>query len=137
MPLPRWITPLNRHINRVVRPLAARVPPLAVIHHTGRRSGIERATPVMAFRTPRGIVIALAYGSDVDWLRNVLASGRATVVRGGRTTALTDPVVLHGPDGARLLPRWMHVAIPLLPVDDFIELAVASKRPARGDGDTG
>lgn len=138
MPIPRWITPVNRRVtNRVLGPLAVRMPPLAVIHHDGRRSGIHRATPVMAFRTARGVVIALTYGPDVDWLRNVLAAGRACLVQGGRTTALVDPVLLHGEAGARLMPWWVRVALRALRVDDYVELAAASKRPARGDRESG
>lgn len=118
-------------------PLAVRMPPLAVIHHVGRRSGSQRATPVMAFRTARGVVIALTYGPDVDWLRNVLAAGRARLVQGGRTTALVAPVLLHGAAGARLMPWWVRVALRTLRVDDYVELAAAPKRPARGDRESG
>ncbi|WP_066586653.1 nitroreductase family deazaflavin-dependent oxidoreductase [Cellulomonas timonensis] len=138
MPIPRWITPVNRRVtNRVLGPLAVRMPPLAVIHHVGRRSGIPRATPVMAFRTARGVAIALTYGPDVDWLRNVLAAGRARLVQGGRTTALVDPVLLHGATGARLMPWWVRVALRALRVDDYIELAAAWERPARGGRQSG
>jgi deazaflavin-dependent oxidoreductase (nitroreductase family) len=54
-------------------------PIFAVIEHRGRRSGRRYRAPVAARRTPRGFVIALAFGAQVDWYRNVQASGGATI----------------------------------------------------------
>ncbi|MEV4701879.1 hypothetical protein [Actinoplanes sp. NPDC049316] len=51
----------------------------AALHHVGRRSGREYTTPVVAEPVEGGFVIPLPYGTDVDWLRNLLAAGRATI----------------------------------------------------------
>jgi deazaflavin-dependent oxidoreductase (nitroreductase family) len=55
----------------------------AIISHTGRVTGREFQTPVGAEPTDDGFVIALPYGSRADWVRNVLASGHATIRRDG------------------------------------------------------
>jgi hypothetical protein len=58
----------------------------AVIRHEGRRSGKEYATPVKAVPVEGGFVVPLSYGEGVDWLKNTLAAGRATIESRGRPT---------------------------------------------------
>ncbi|WP_179956878.1 hypothetical protein [Amycolatopsis anabasis] len=57
----------------------------AAIRHTGRRTGKEYATPVVAVRAGDGFIVPLPYGTGVNWLRDVLASGLATTSSGWRT----------------------------------------------------
>lgn len=40
-----------------------------------------------------GFVIPLAYGEKVDWLKNVLAEGRATIKKGGEAYDVVEPEV--------------------------------------------
>jgi deazaflavin-dependent oxidoreductase (nitroreductase family) len=56
----------------------------SVIEHRGRTSGRAHRTPVDAVPTEDGFVIATVYGARTDWLKNVLASGSATIVNEGR-----------------------------------------------------
>jgi len=71
------------------------------IRHTGRKSGKQYATPVGVDRVQDGFIIPLAYGTQVDWLQNVLAAGRATVSAEGETHDVTEPEVI---DAATALP---------------------------------
>lgn len=66
----------------------------AVIRHSGRTSGRSYQTPVGAEPTEDGFVVALVYGSRSDWLRNVLASGSATVVHQGVANPVDRPEVV-------------------------------------------
>lgn len=66
----------------------------AVIRHTGRRSGKNYATPVVADRVADGFVIPLPYGTHVDWLRNVRSSGQATITVGGQTYDVVEPTII-------------------------------------------
>jgi deazaflavin-dependent oxidoreductase (nitroreductase family) len=66
----------------------------SVIRHTGRTSGRPYETPVGAVATGDGFVIALVYGPNTDWLKNVLASGSATIVNEGRTYEVERPEVI-------------------------------------------
>lgn len=66
----------------------------AVIDHRGRRSGRAYRTPVTAEPAGDGFVIALTYGEKSDWVRNVLASGSATLTREGATYAVDRPQLL-------------------------------------------
>ncbi|AEE44955.1 nitroreductase family deazaflavin-dependent oxidoreductase [Cellulomonas fimi] len=125
MPIPMWVTRVNRRVtNPVLGAVSDRVPPLATLHHVGRTSGRRYRTPVMAFRTRRGVVVALTYGPHVQWLSNVDAAGGARLVQRGRVLVLDDPVRLRGDAGARLVPRVVRLALRALHVDEFVELAV-------------
>jgi len=48
---------------------------MGLVVHRGRRSGRVYDTPVLVFPADDGYVIALTYGPDTDWIRNVLAAG--------------------------------------------------------------
>ncbi|OBI88988.1 nitroreductase family deazaflavin-dependent oxidoreductase [Mycobacterium sp. 1245805.9] len=73
----------------------------AAITHTGRRSGKQYTTPVVAERIADGFVIPLPYGTDVDWLRNVRAAGRATISSQGEDYEVAQPEII---DAAEALP---------------------------------
>lgn len=94
----------------------------SVIRHVGRRSGRVYETPVGAAETGGGFVIALPYGTSPDWLQNVLAAGRAELVRGGSTVEVTGPEVT-GPDGvAGVFSAGEQRIHRLFGVDDFLRL---------------
>jgi deazaflavin-dependent oxidoreductase (nitroreductase family) len=76
---PEWLDRLQiKYFNPVIRPLAGRVPGLALIKHTGRRSGRRFETPVTAYREGAEIAIVLGHGMT-DWARNAIASGEADI----------------------------------------------------------
>jgi hypothetical protein len=62
-----------------------------VVRHTGRISGRTYETPVVAEVVDDRFVIVLPYGAQADWVKNVLASGAATLVREGETHELGNP----------------------------------------------
>jgi deazaflavin-dependent oxidoreductase (nitroreductase family) len=67
----------------------------SVVRHLGRTSGTAYETPVVAVPTDDGFVIALPYGPNTDWLKNVLASGSATIVHDGSEHAVGQPEVIE------------------------------------------
>ena len=76
----------------------------AVIRHRGRRSGREYATPVVAVPVAGdAFVIPLPYGDDVDWLKNVLAAGWATVEAKGEIYDIFEPEVIGAAEASPLL----------------------------------
>ena len=66
----------------------------SVIRHVGRTSGRPYETPVQAVATDDGFVIALPYGPNTDWLKNVLVSGWATIVHEGDTYRVNRPEIV-------------------------------------------
>ena len=124
MPIPLRVARFNRRVtNPLLGTFSDWLPPFATLHHVGRTSGRRYRTPVFAFARSRGIVIALTYGTEVQWLRNLEAGGEARLVRRGRVLVLSGPRRLHGQAGARLVPRAIRAGLRLMRVDDFVELA--------------
>lgn len=122
MPLSKTLARLNRRgLNRLTRRIAPRAPGFGVVVHTGRRSGRRYETPVNVFPTTSGVRIALTYGADTDWVRNVVANGGCTLRTRGRELTLVEPRVVHDParTGIRALERRI---LGLLHVDDFLDL---------------
>ncbi|HSB86778.1 MAG TPA: hypothetical protein VLD86_10730 [Ilumatobacteraceae bacterium] len=66
----------------------------SIVRHTGRATGRSYETPVQAVETNDGFVIALPYGPNTDWLKNVVAAGSATIVHDGNTYQLDRPEIL-------------------------------------------
>jgi deazaflavin-dependent oxidoreductase (nitroreductase family) len=68
---------LNRLTGRIARSSWG---PFSVIYHTGRRSGKSYQTPIIAIPIADGFVVALTYGPDVDWYRNVSSAGQCRIL---------------------------------------------------------
>ncbi len=66
----------------------------SLIRHVGRTSGHAYETPVGAEPVEDGFVVALPYGTQPNWLRNVLAAGEATVVHDGVEHRVDRPEVV-------------------------------------------
>jgi deazaflavin-dependent oxidoreductase (nitroreductase family) len=65
--------------------------PFAIIRHVGRRSGKPYETVIWVWPTREGFVIALTYGPNVDWYRNMQAAGGGTVFWHRRLYAVGKP----------------------------------------------
>src|SRR3954454_14475438 len=129
MPLPKSLARFNLKVtNRITGPFAGRVPGFAIVHHTGRRSGTRRTTPVNMFRDGDDYVIALTYGRDSQWVKNILAAGEFDVVSRGRRVHLTDPRIVkhpYGPPPPRIdnppcPPAPVRATLNALEVDDYV-----------------
>jgi deazaflavin-dependent oxidoreductase (nitroreductase family) len=131
MPLPRSLARFNRHgTNRVLGPLAPYLPGFGVIVHRGRRSGRFYRTPVNVFRRPGGFVVALTYGPNTDWVRNVLAAGECSLETRGHRWRLTRPRLIHD-ERHRAVPPVLRPIGRLGHVSDFLDLSLADGTPAR------
>ena len=105
MKLSRRTARFNKRVtNRIQGLYAWLLPPRAVVLHRGRRSGRHYRTPLLGFRRERTLVVALLYGEESDWLRNLRAGG-GHVVRTGRTFAVSPPEVVDTSDADLLLAR--------------------------------
>jgi deazaflavin-dependent oxidoreductase (nitroreductase family) len=122
MPLPRWLARANKAgLNRVSTKVAPWFPSLAVVVHRGRRSGKRYETPVMVFRAPDGFIVALTYGPQADWVRNVVTAGGCELRTSGRTQQMRSPRVYHDAarNGIRPVERQV---LKLLGAADFLYL---------------
>ena len=122
MPLPRWLARFNRRVtNPLLGPLALRLPGFGVVVHTGRRTHRPYRTPVNVFRRADGYVIALTYGPEAEWVRNVLASGGCTLETRGQTLRLAQPRVFRD-ERRRSVPLPVRLVLGVVGVADFLEL---------------
>ena len=118
----RGLAHFNRRVtNHITRPLAKWLPGFGVVVHRGRTSGQTYRTPVNVFRVADGYVIALTYGADSDWVKNVLAAGGCELITRGRIVGLTEPEIRHD-EQRRPVPHVVRVALRLLLVEDFMHL---------------
>ena len=126
-PLKNAVRVFNKHVlNPLMLNLAGRKHwYAAVIRHTGRRSGKSYATPVVADRVADGFILPLPYGTGVDWLRNVLAAGRATVTVGGETFDVTGPEIIDAAAATPQLSPRRRRAFQQFGIDKFVKVIMA------------
>ncbi|MFY9920527.1 MAG: nitroreductase/quinone reductase family protein [Mycobacterium sp.] len=99
----------------------------AVIRHTGRRSGKNYATPVVADRVTDGFIVPLPYGTGVDWLRNVLAAGRAAITVDGRTDDVVEPEIIDAATAAPQLSARRRRAFQRFHIDNYLKVKLAKQ----------
>jgi len=131
MQMPRAMRRINRDFtNRVMGPLAAWLPPMAVVHHVGRKSGRAYRTPVLAFPVERGILTPLPYGTDTDWLLNLMAAGGGELEVFGSRREVENPRVIDAEAARALVPEILGPLLGLLDLPGFALLD-------RADGEEG
>ena len=134
MPLPRTLARWNEgSLNRVTKHVAPWMPGFGVVVCTGRRSGRRYQTPVNVFPAADGYLLALTYGPDSDWVKNVLAAGGCELVTRGRTVRLVSPQLVHDENRRGIRPLERQV-LRLIGVADFLSLKIA---PAAGANPAG
>ena len=119
----------TRLFNPLMRPFAARMPGFAIIGYVGRRSGRSYHTPINVFHRDGDYVFALTYGPDVQWVRNVLASGTAELEEQGQMVTLRDPRRIADPT-ASLMPLVVRLFLRMMRVTEFLRMSPASGAPA-------
>src|SRR5262249_51430114 len=123
MAAPRWLARFNRRVtNHITGPVAPHLPGFGVVLHSGRTTHRRYRTPVNVLRRPSGFVVALTYGRDSSWVRNVLANGGRELVTRGRTWRLTQPHLVHD-ERHRFVPAPARLVLSLIHADDFLELS--------------
>jgi deazaflavin-dependent oxidoreductase (nitroreductase family) len=121
-----FMRPFTTHIvNPISRRVAGHLPWFGLVIVPGRRSGVIRRVPMNVFRTDDGYAMALTYGRDVDWVKNVLAADGCRLETRGRTIELREPEVIHDPT-RRLMPLLVRVFLGVLDVTDFLRLRTAA-----------
>jgi hypothetical protein len=101
----------------------------SVVRHIGRRSGRAYATPVVAEQTDHGFIIPLPYGTDVDWLRNVLAAGQFVVEKDGVTCTVGEPVLIERSEAQAFLSPSRRFAFGLYGVKEYLKVTTLSSAP--------
>src|SRR5690349_4306054 len=86
----RFVNPLTRHF-------AGHMPGFGVLTYRGRKSGKTYSNPVNVFRRDADYIFFLTYGSDTNWVKNVLAAGESWILTRGRQIRLIRPEIIVDP----------------------------------------
>jgi deazaflavin-dependent oxidoreductase (nitroreductase family) len=90
--VPRAMARINKRVtNKIQGVWAPYLPPYASIEHVGRMSGKHYSTPVVASIHGDHLYVAVLYGEESDWVRNLLAAEGGEVRRLGRTRRIEAP----------------------------------------------
>jgi deazaflavin-dependent oxidoreductase (nitroreductase family) len=120
--MPRWWGQINkrvfnpREIERGVRP---------VLTHEGRATGRSYQTPLDAHPVPDGYVFVLVYGSRSEWVRNVLAAGRARLRVGGEEVELTSPRLIGGDEAWEAIGPSVKRPPRVLRIGEYLRMDLA------------
>src|SRR5262245_46691810 len=91
----RFMRPFTKRvINPITRRVAGWLPGFAILTHVGRTSGRTYSIPINVFRRGEYYVFALTYGSDVDWVKNIMAAGDCHLRTRGRDVHLVEPTLI-------------------------------------------
>ena len=124
MPAPRSVARFNkRFTNRVALRVAGYLPGFAIVSHIGRNSGRAYRTPVNAFATDGGYIIALTYGAESDWVKNVLAAGACELQTRGRRMRLAAPCIVVDPE-IRWAPFPVRLILGLINAPQYLRLSL-------------
>ena len=113
----------KRVLNPQILKFAGKTPgPLGVVQHIGRRSGKSYKTPIMVERIKGGFLIALTYGADVDWYRNVMAAGGGVLRWHNRKYAIAKPEPVDASKAMQRFPLPMRAILRLNNTEDFVQV---------------
>ena len=96
--------------------------PFALLRHVGRRSGTTYEIPIMVWRVEDGFVIALTYGPNVDWLRNLQAVGRGSLRWHKQEYIFQKPEPIDAQTARSALPPVIRSILRLHGTHDFVKL---------------
>lgn len=129
MPIPKAIARFNRFVtNPILGLVSGWAPGFAIIRHRGRRSGKIYTTPVNIFAVDGGFIVALTYGANVDWVKNVISAGVCSIRHRREEIALVDPAFVSTAEGLAAMPLVVRTLLGLLNVTEFLRLSRAKSR---------
>src|SRR5689334_798852 len=111
----------TRFVNPVTRLFAGHVPGFGVLTYRGRKSGRTYNTPVNVFRRGEDYIFFLTYGSDTNWVKNVLAAGECRILTRGRDIKLSRPELIVDPT-RRIFPAHVRFVGRLGNVTEFLRM---------------
>ena len=124
------VRPMTRVLNPLMLKITARrqFAMAAEVRHVGRRSGRAYVTPVAARVSGDVAVIALTFGNQSDWSKNVRAAGSCSIRVNGQEYRATEPEFLDrhtaGPLLAAMFNPVARGGFRLLGIKQFLRLHV-------------
>ncbi|HZW91889.1 MAG TPA: nitroreductase family deazaflavin-dependent oxidoreductase [Candidatus Eremiobacteraceae bacterium] len=118
----RWLAKINIVVtNRITGLFAGWLPGFGILTHVGRKSGRVYRTPINVFRASNDFIIALTYGSQSEWVKNVLAAGGCELRTRGKRYQLSAPNIVRDPTRRRF-PFPVRIVLTVVGADEYMEL---------------
>src|SRR5579863_6065359 len=120
----RLRTFVKHFVNPLLRNFAhASHDPFALLRHVGRRSGKTYEIPIMVWRVEDGFVIALTYGPQVDWLRNLQTAKQGSLLWHKQEYVFQKPEFIDADLALPALPPFIKQILRLRGTHEFVKLA--------------
>ncbi len=88
-----------------------------------RRVERRRLPPTLLCSLSSGYIIALTYGSESDWVKNVLAAGSCELQTRGRRVRLSDPRI-DTDDSKGWAPLPVKLVLDLIHAPQYLRLSL-------------
>jgi deazaflavin-dependent oxidoreductase (nitroreductase family) len=122
MKFPSGIRYFNKYVlNRLTGKIArSSWGPFSIVYHVGRRSGKPYETTIIAIPTAASFIVALTYGPDVDWFRNVTAAGRCKILWHSRVYPIEKIEALEVETALPYFPAFERTILQWVGIQDFV-----------------
>ena len=111
-------------INPLTRLFAGLMPGFGLLTYRGRATGRIYHLPINVFERGEHYIFVLTYGSESQWVKNVLAAGGCEIRVRGRDVRLVEPELIMNPPW-ELLPRRVQLIERLAGVTEFLRMRAA------------
>jgi len=113
-----------RFVNPLVLLVAGRrwMPVVGILHHRGRRTGREYATPIGMRRLGDGFVIPRTFSDNAAWYQNIQAAGEGRVTYLGRHYRVVEPELVDYATARRAFPRYERAQFRLIGINEYLRL---------------
>jgi len=92
----------------------------SIVRHVGRTSGRAYQNPVSAYPLGDGFVIPVLYGTQSQWVRNVMAAGRFTLRTKGRDYLLERPELIAPAQALAAYPALLRRIMRSQQIQSFV-----------------
>ena len=114
-----------RVVNPVARTFAGWMPGFGLLTYRGRTSGRVYHLPINVFKRGDKYIFVLTYGSESQWVKNVLAAGECQLRVRGRDVHLIAPELMVDPDWKLVPPPVQLIERLGAGVTEFLRMRVA------------
>jgi deazaflavin-dependent oxidoreductase (nitroreductase family) len=121
---PKGLRYFNKHVLNRITGQAARSSwgPFCIIYHVGRRSGKPYETTIIAIPTAGSFVIALTYGPDVDWFRNIRAAGGCKILWHRQLYTIEKIEPMESRTALPYFPGFERMILRLVGIQHFVRM---------------
>jgi deazaflavin-dependent oxidoreductase (nitroreductase family) len=97
---------------------------LAILSHTGRKTGKLYKIPVIAEPIENGFVLALTYGKKVDWYANIMAKGSCSIYWKEKEYFLINPTFIARETAVLAFPAIFRSLLIKIGIKYFLKLEI-------------